>query len=328
MKSHTAKTILLLLLAITMITMPVLATESTTPMPENLVPAAEDLELTTYREVSVTGALVAVDPEGDVLEYRIMRAPRKGDIQLDEMSGHFTYTPRAGERGRDHFTYVAVDANGNVSEEATVRIRIERQSTRVQYADMTGHHAHLAAISLAEREIFVGEQIGGRHFFSPDAPVRRGEFLAMSLRLADADLLDRVVRTGFADDYAIADWLRPYVSTAVLDGVVSGIRRADGYFVFEPANYITLGEAAVILNNVLGLPDVPVFATLQTDIVTPPWAHQATVNLSTRNIISPATAHVYYETLSRADVAELLLGAAHLLEGRAAPTPGLLRWAA
>ena len=328
MKSHTPKTILLLLLLITMLTMPVLAAETRAPSAESRAPVAENLELTTYREVGVIGALVAVDPEGEALEYRIVRAPRKGDLQLDESSGHFSYTPREGKRGRDHFTYVAVDASGNISEEATVRIRIERQSSRVQYTDMTGHPAHFAAVSLAERDIFVGEQIGGRHFFNPDSPVRRGEFLAMSLRLADTELLTDVVRTGFADDYAIADWLRPYVSTAVLDGLISGIRRADGHFVFAPANQITRSEAAVILNNVLGLSDVPVSATLQASLVAPPWAHQATVNLSMRNIISLDPSYVYHETLTRADVAELLLGAAHTLEGRAAPSPSLLRWAA
>jgi len=305
---------------------PALAAEPGTPPPENQAPATENLEITTYRGVGVGGTLIAVDPEGDLFEFQIVRSPRKGEITLNQATGQFTYTPLEGKRGRDHFTYVAIDALGNISAEATVRIRIERQSRQVYYEDMSGHEAHFAAISLAERDIFVGEQIGGRHFFNPDAPVRRGEFLAMSMRLADTDLLSGIVRTGFADDAYIPAWLRPYVSTAVLDGVITGLRRSNGDLIFAPNTYITASEASVILNNVLGLPDVPV-AALSAEIAAPVWAQQATVNLSARNIISLDHPPVYHSALTRADVAQMLLGAAHLLEGRTAPPPSLLGWA-
>ena len=326
MKSHTPKTLLLLLLLFLMLAIPALATDST-PLPENQAPVAEDLEMSTYRGVGISGSLMAIDPEGDMLEFQIVRAPRKAELTLDQTTGQFTYTPLEGKRGRDHFTYVAIDALGNISAEATVRVRIERQSSPVSYEDMQGHRAHFAAITLAEREIFVGEQLGGRHFFNPDSPVRRGEFLAMSLRLADTDLLSGIVRTGFADDSYIAPWLKPYVSTAVLDGVVSGVRRSDGDLVFAPEAYITVSEAAVILNNVLGLTDVPVMATLSTSTA-PVWAQQATVNLRAMSIISLENPGVYQSTLTRADVAEMLLNAAHLLEGRPTPSPSLLGWAA
>jgi len=319
------KSITLLLLMAILLTMPAFASEPT-PTP-NQPPAVENLELTTYRGVGIAGTLVAADHEGDLFEFQIVRSPRRGEITLDQASGQFTYTPREGQRGRDNFTYVAIDALGNISAEATVRIRIERQSRPVHYEDMPGHRAHFAAISLAERDIFVGEQIGGRHFFNPNAAVRRGEFLAMSLRLVDTDLLSGIVRTGFADDAYIAAWLRPYVSTAVLDGVITGIRRSDGDLIFAPDDYITKSEAAVILNNVLGLTDVPVSA-LRGEIIAPAWAHQATMNLTAQNIISLEHPIVHYSTLTRADVAEMLLSAAHLLEGRTLPSPSLLEWAA
>ena len=38
-----------------------------------------------------------------------------------------------------------------------------------------------AAIALAERDIFVGEQMGETWFFRPEAPVTREEFLAMAM---------------------------------------------------------------------------------------------------------------------------------------------------
>ena len=45
-------------------------------------PVAENLELTTYRGVSVGGTLAATDPEGDPLTYRITTAPVKGTVDL------------------------------------------------------------------------------------------------------------------------------------------------------------------------------------------------------------------------------------------------------
>jgi len=286
----------------------------------------EDLELSTFRDVAVSGTLIALDPEGDLLEFQIVRSPRRGDVELDQSTGHFTYTPHEGRRGRDVFTYVAVDAFGNISSEGSVRLRIERQSRQVYYADMDGHHAQLAAIELSEREIFVGEQIGGRHFFNPNAPVRRGEFLAMALRASDADILTGIVRTGFSDDNAIADWLKPYISTAVLGGVVQGLRQ-DGALVFAPDHYISVSEASVILNNVLGLYDVPVMGYSEHTSTAPVWAKQATSNLRAESIISSDYPGVYQSTLSRADAAQMLQGAVALLEGRSVQTSSLLNWA-
>ena len=324
MKHHPCKSIGLLLLCAALLALPALAME--TP-PENQAPTVEDLELTTYRGVGFAGILTAQDPEGDIFEYQIVRSPRKGELELDQASGHFTYTPFDGARGRDSFTYVAIDAQGNISPEGTVSIRIERQSRQVQYEDMRGHPAHFAAISLAERDIFVGEQIGGRHFFNPNAPVSRGEFLAMSMRLAKSDLLTGVIRTGFADDEQIGAWLKPYVSTALFDGIIQGIHRPDGSIIFAPESHITISEAAVLLNNVLDLPDVPTAGNIMTDLTAPAWAHQATVNLQSHDIISFGYPDVYLNTLTRADAAKMLLGAATLLENRIPTGASLLSWA-
>ena len=40
--------------------------------------------------------------------------------------GSFVYTPLVGRRGRDYFGYKAVDARGNLSQEATVIIRLTK----------------------------------------------------------------------------------------------------------------------------------------------------------------------------------------------------------
>ena len=55
-------------------------------------PVAENLELTTYRNVSVGGNLSAYDPEDDVVSYQITTEPVKGSLNL-EPDGSFVYTP-------------------------------------------------------------------------------------------------------------------------------------------------------------------------------------------------------------------------------------------
>ncbi len=65
-------------------------------------PIAENLELSTYRGVSVGGRLTATDPEGDALRYKVTTQPVKGKLDLDD-DGHFVYTPAEGKRGKDYF---------------------------------------------------------------------------------------------------------------------------------------------------------------------------------------------------------------------------------
>ena len=326
-KKSKIKTCIVFLLVVTLLSTPVFAISATgVRTDENVAPTAEDLDFTTYRGVVLHGNLMAADAEGDQFEFQIVRAPRRGEVELDSATGFFTYTPPDSRRNRDSFTYVAVDARGNISPEATVNVRIERQSAQVNYADMDGHFAHVAAITLAENDIFIGEQLGNRHFFGPNTLVTRGEFLAMVMRLSDLEILTDVTRTGFADDDAIADWLKPYISTAVMNEVVRGISSCEG-FIFNPNTFITLGEASVMLNNAIGFADVPTAGNIMEDLAAPAWAHQATVNLRTSNIIPSEDADVYYQSLTRAEVALMLVSAIDYSEGRIPTQHSPLRWA-
>ena len=97
-----------------------------TAFAEGAAPIAEDLEMRTFRNVSVGGRLRAFDPDDGVVSYTITTEPVKGSIEVEE-NGCFVYTPKENKRGRDYFGYKAVDSEGNLSQEATVIIRIERQ---------------------------------------------------------------------------------------------------------------------------------------------------------------------------------------------------------
>ena len=189
----------------------------------NTAPVAEDITFTTYKNVAYTGQLSAVDPEGDLLTFQLVDKPARGAVTMPEDgSNQFVYTPYENKTGKDSFTYVAIDAVGNTSQPATVTLRIEKPDTKVTYADMAGHPAYNAALTLAAEGIYVGAKLDESYFFHPDTPVSRSEFLAMAMTTVGLDALEGVTATGFWDDETIAVWAKPYVSSALKSGAVQG----------------------------------------------------------------------------------------------------------
>ena len=279
------------------------------PAKSGSAPVAENLELETYRGVSVGGRLSASDPDGDLAGFELTTPPVKGEVTIAP-DGSFVYTPEAGRRGRDYFGYKAVDAAGNRSQEATVIVRLKKQSSPVGYADMAGSGAAYAAAYLAEAGIFQGRSVAGQYVFEPDAAVSREEFLAMSMAAAGQPLLSGVTRTGFADDEAIDAWAKPCVATALMNGVVSGYS-AQGGAVFRPEEGIRVWEAAAVLDRLLRITDVTL---RETDEAVPVWAAQPEANLRACRLL-PDTLRGE-DMLTRADCAQLLLAAVQLLERR------------
>ena len=180
------------------------------------------------------------------------------------------------------------------------------------YSDVKGSGGEYAALALAERDILVGERVGGSYVFEPSRQVSRGEFLAMCLKLTDTDILSGVTRTGFADDAEIPDWLKPCVSTALMNGVISGYNDS-GVAVFDAMSAIGFPEAAVVINRVLALSDVSSVSGMSEESV-PVWACQAAANLSACRIL-PSDVPMS-GCVTRADAAELLTNAAVILERR------------
>lgn len=272
-------------------------------------PVAENLELTTYRGVSVDGKLSAVDPDGDVLTYVITTPPTKGAVDLDD-DGNFVYTPEDGKRGKDYFGYIAKDPDGNRSEEATVIIKLVKPSTDVTYTDMEGNGTYYDALRLVEENIFTGQQIGNSYVFSPDSPVTRGEFLAMCMELSGNKILSGVSSTGFADDEAIPTWQKPYVATALMNGAITGYS-GEGTATFAADDPISCTESAVMLNSILSVTDVSSF---DTDPGTPVWAGQAVANLNACRILP--SGFVSDASLTRAQAAQMLSAALDVMAAR------------
>ena len=246
---------------------------------ENHPPVARNMDLSTYKNVSVTGYFDAVDAEGDVLTFRMMSNPARGSVELaQDGSGRFVYRPYENKTGKDRFTYAALDAAGNLSEKATVTVVIEKGTTTVTYRDLDGDPAHKSAVRLAEEGIYVGPCVGGSYTFDPQAGVTRAEFLAMAMAVAGLEPMEDVTVTGFMDDSAIPVWSKGRISAALKVGAIRGGRDERGASVFRAGETITYGQAAVMLDNLLQVTDVPVevfAAGTETH-----WASQAAADLS------------------------------------------------
>ena len=280
------------------------------PAPAEGAPIARDLELETYQNVAVTGRFDGVDPEGDLLTYHVVKKPARGAVTVGE-DGSFVYEPYEDKKGKDSFTYVAVDPAGNSSDPATVKVRIQKPDTQVTYADLAGHPAHRAALRLAEEDLLVGEKLGEQWFFRPEQAMTRGEFLTLAMHATGLEELEGVERTGFADDAAIETWAKPYVSSALKSGLVTGSLDGEGQAVFRAGDPITGAEAAVLLDRALQVTDVDaqVFAP-----AAPAWAAQSAANLSTCGMLDAGGD--LSAALTRGEAAQLICSALELLDSR------------
>ena len=96
-------------------------------LPARAIPVAENEEIDAYRGESVAGQVCACTPDGGSVHYELRTEPSRGSVELRE-DGSFLYTSSPRSRGRDYFGYRAVDASGEVSNEAVVIIRLKPQS--------------------------------------------------------------------------------------------------------------------------------------------------------------------------------------------------------
>ncbi|MBL1274476.1 MAG: tandem-95 repeat protein [Ectothiorhodospiraceae bacterium] len=96
------------------------ATISITITPVNDVPVAFYAgNLTTDEDTSMSGMLGGLDPDGDVLDFRLVVQAAKGDIVItDAATGAFTFNPYLNENGSDSFYFVINDGtlDGNLKQ--------------------------------------------------------------------------------------------------------------------------------------------------------------------------------------------------------------------
>ena len=265
-------------------------------------PIAENLEITTYRGISVGGRLKAFDPEGEEVHFRITTEPKKGALTLGE-DGEFVYTPAGGKRGRDYFGYCASDPNGNVSQEATVVITIRKAGKGAGYADTAGLSCEYAACVLAEKGLFTGRCVCGQYLFEPEEAVTCGEFLTLCMETAGIAPAEPVLSAETCAASAPA-WVQQYIDAAEAEGCPVPTFDEGPFDADAP---VTLGAAA---------------QTLSAALRVTPLASASVSSAEERAIEELIACGILpigmdaEKSLTRGQAAELLLNALHLLDER------------
>jgi len=267
---------------------------------KNDPPTAKSSTFETYRNIENSGKLTASDPEGSSLTYRIVDNPKRGTITLAS-DGTFTYTPTHNKVGSDSFTFTATDTAGNTSNIAKVTVTIKKPTDKKIYADMTDDPDQFVAMWMKEKDIYSGSNIGGNFCFCPEQTVSRGEFLVMVMNLVGADNDLAATASGFADENNSPKWIRPYITAALSNGMITGTATESGP-VFRPNDTLEKAEAAVMLQNILSLPTA-VFSQ-EDNSAAPVWAADSINALSQAGLeleFSSAT-----DPLTRREAARLL----------------------
>ena len=261
---------------------------------KNEAPVCRDVKFETYKNIANTGVLSASDPEGDTLTYQLVKEPKRGTVDIAP-DGSFTYTPAQNTVGKDVFTYTATDSAGNVSNVANVTVKIVKPTDKAMYQDLAGDTLAYTAMWLKDRGVYTGKRIAGNLCFEPEGTLTRGEFLVMAMKLLGAEPESARLTSGFADESKTPAWMRPYI--------VSGVTSPDG-MVFRPSSNLTRAEAAVMLQNILDLPQSQEAAVFSEDCAVPVWAQASVSALESAGISIPVTTSA--ENLTRREAAELL----------------------
>ncbi len=283
-------------------------------------PTAEDMELTTYRNLTVSGIFPVTDDSADYT-CQILTRPSLGMVTV--AGGSFVYTPYQNRTGTDTFTYIVRDAQGAWSEEATVSVDIEKQESEIVYSDLSGDAAQYAAVRLAEEGIYAGRTVGGVMYFEPDEVVSRGEFIAMAMSAAGYEPA-AAASTNFSDDESIPAWTRAYVTAAVREGIVSGDGTQTGT-ALRAGEGITLAEAAVILDNAVSMESNDVTGVTAAEV--PAWAESALSKLCANGILAADAASTVQtvKELTRGEAAQMLCNLMTYQENTAVET-GFFSW--
>lgn len=223
---------------------------------ENTAPVILDSDerlfsVSTHQSTMIYGRVRAHDRDGDDIRYEIVTYARCGVIELDPLTGEYTYTPMGNFYGEDSFEYVAVDKYGEYSASRKVSVTVERRETDVYFADMQGNRAHHAALTMMENGIMDGETVGGSTYFMPDKSVSRVDFIFAVMNSLGMCEVEHVFDTGFDDDSQIPEQMKGFVKKARDMGIMDGNVTESGEYLFEPNREITRAEAAVILNNIV-----------------------------------------------------------------------------
>ena len=265
------------------------------------------LEVSTYQNVTLHGTLPCYDPDGDTTYIEIVSYPEKGLLVLDDkQTGSYRYIPSADSRGSDSFTYVAVDKYGNYSASAKVSLDIIKPSTPVSYVDLQDSPYHNAALTMTEKGIMSGTQVGASTHFYPESTLTRAEFTVMAMNAAGITSVNPSATTVFADDADIPSNMKSYIAAAYDMGYIKG-SEIDGKLCFLPSKEITRAEAAVMLANMLDAAAPTVTPVFNDSADIPTWAEASVYSLCFMGVLEAENGSICAtNAMTRGYAAEIL----------------------
>lgn len=272
------------------------------------------LAVSTHRNVTVFGSLSGHDADGDEIRFEIVSYPVNGYLTVtDQQNGEFRYTPVSDFVGKDSFKYVVVDEYGNYSAASEVSMEVKKVSLDSVLVDMGGNRAHTAAITMVEKGLMsVGTNEKGESVFSPSASVTREEFLVAAMKAVG--ISDPGGSTpGFEDDADISASARGYVALAREKGYISGGEQS-GKLYFYPDKTVTVAEASVIIDNIIGgaryvVNDKSALSVFEDHDDIPTFAKESMQILKRVGIISGNSGYLYPESGMTKENASMMLGA-------------------
>ena len=235
----------------------------------------EVLSVWTQTDIASYGTLTGYDPDGDELKYEIVSYPQKGLVEItDCINGDYIYTPYVNAKGVDSFSYRIVDSFGNYSEECTVKVKVEKLRTSLVYSDIEDCKHKNAIILMTEMDILEASiNSNGELMFLPQEAVSREDFLVALMKTMGAKSVPSVQKTRFADDYEVDENCKGYVEVAYSLGIIDGTFESDGLH-FYPKKSITLAEASIMINNIIGAKADNILPTFKDDNEIPSWASE------------------------------------------------------
>ena len=267
--------------------------------------ASDEDSVHTYRNVSCFGNVRTSDPEGDITDLLVVSYPKHGTLTVTNSSrGSYCYTPSQDFIGEDSFVVVARDDYGNYSSVQTINVQVEK--TGVFFADTAGHWCENAAIALYEAGAAEAANYQNGLVFCPNDNMSREEFVTMAMKAIGVSVLTDS-NTSFADNALIDMRYRPYVATAQRMGYIGG-REKDGQMCFDPKDTITKAEAAIVIQNILGLEEGKYVATFADDAAIPTWAKGAIYALTSAGVFNGDSAGTIAPSaiLDRAQTVQML----------------------
>jgi len=283
----------------------------------NFSPAATENTFSTLSNVSLVKNLTAYDPENDELYYEIVSSPENGILTLTSCTGGgFIYQPKNNFCGNDSFEYRVCDTEGNFSENEKVKIKVEKNTSNLYFADMVGHWAHNSAIKAASKgllPVYYNEK--GHAVFNPDEKITREQFLVSAMKAVDYKPENEAFTTVFSDDEKISPDAKCYIHAAYRDSVITGYTASAGT-VFDPEGEITRAQAAVIVSKLIDPPLADAKAVFADTENIPAWASDAMASLMACGIINGMDNGSVNASspLTRAQCAEMLCAVEEYLE--------------